>query len=314
MRRAGVISVVATSIAVSLHAQPERQIALTFDDLPANTMRGPDVYDGILNRLIDRLYDAQVPAYGFVNEGKLYEANRPDRARVKLLARWLDAGFELGNHGYQHLDLHNTPLTTYLDDIDRGGEVTSDLLYQRGAELEYYRHPMLHTGTSLAIRDSVNVHLADRGMRVAPVTIDNQEWIFARAYETALVCTDDEAARQIADSYLTYMDTVTGYYEAQSRAIIGYVIPQVLLLHANQLNAEYLEPLLNVYRKRGYRFISLDDALDDPAYARPDTYTGTGGITWLHRWALTDGKQGSFFAGEPGVPGLVEDWYGAECK
>ena len=35
------------------------------------------------------------------------------------------------------------------------------------------------------------------------------------------------------------------------------------------------------------------------------TFTGTGGITWIHRWALTKGMSKDFFAGEPDVPEFV---------
>ena len=56
---------------------------------------------------------------------------------------------------------------------------------------------------------------------------------------------------------------------------------------------------------RGYRFVSLQHALQDPAYTRRDEYVGPAGITWLHRWALTEGKKGAFFAGEPVVPEWV---------
>ena len=59
-------------------------------------------------------------------------------------------------------------------------------------------------------------------------------------------------------------------------------------------------------QSRGYRFVRLEEALQDEAYRSPDSYAGTGGITWLHRWALTQGKRGSFFAGEPEVPDWVQ--------
>jgi len=289
-----------------LVAQSSRRVALTFDDLPANTMLGPDAYEGILTSLADGLARQGIAAIGFVNEGKLYEDDSLVAGRVALLERWLGHGLDLGNHGYGHLDLHATPLASYLRDIDRGGVVTADLLARRGRALAYYRHPMLHTGRSIEVRDSVVAHLAARGLRVAPVTIDNQEWIFARGYEQARVCGDSDRAADVARSYLAYMDSITGYYEAQSRAIVGREIPQVLLVHANQLNADHLDALLDVYRRRGYRFIALDEALADPAYGHADTYTGSGGITWLHRWALTDGKRGAFFRGEPEVPPAVE--------
>lgn len=57
----------------------------------------------------------------------------------------------------------------------------------------------------------------------------------------------------------------------------------------------------------GYRFIALDEALKDSAYASEDRFTGPGGITWLHRWAITAGKSGDFFAGEPEVPAFVRE-------
>jgi peptidoglycan/xylan/chitin deacetylase (PgdA/CDA1 family) len=275
-------------------------------------MRGGAVYHDILTSIADGLQAHGIEAIGFVNEQKLYDGDSLVAERVALLERWLAAGHELGNHGYRHLDLHTTPLATYLADIESGGVVTTELLERRGQSLEYYRHPMLHTGRSLEVRDAVTAHLADRGLRVAPVTIDNHEWIFARAYERARVCEDTARAQEVAVLYLAYMDTVTGYYEAQSRAIVGREIPQVLLLHANQLNADHLDELLTVYRNRGYTFIGLDRALRDPAYSRTDTYTGPAGITWLHRWALTEGKRGAFFRGEPTVPEMVEALYGEE--
>ena len=58
--------------------------------------------------------------------------------------------------------------------------------------------------------------------------------------------------------------------------------------------------------RRGYAFVRLEQALEDPAYASADTYTGPAGITWLHRWAMTQGKRGAIFAGEPTVPDWVQ--------
>jgi len=61
-----------------------------------------------------------------------------------------------------------------------------------------------------------------------------------------------------------------------------------------------------MFVKRGYRFVSLDEALDDSAYASSDEYYGPAGITWLHRWAITAGKPRTIFAGEPAVPDWIE--------
>ena len=57
-----------------------------------------------------------------------------------------------------------------------------------------------------------------------------------------------------------------------------------------------------------HRWVSLEQALQDPAYALPiGSYTGAGGISWLHRWAITKGMDATVFRGEPVVPGWVEN-------
>lgn len=140
--------------------------------------------------------------------------------------------------------------------------------------------------------------LAERGYRVAPVTIDNADYLFAAAYDLAPA---DSVRARVADEYVRYMEEVTAYYERQSTALLGREIPQVLLLHANNLNADHFGRLAAMFVRRGYTFVPLERAMADSAYASEDTYTGPAGITWLHRWALTQGKRGDFFAGEPEV-------------
>jgi len=287
---------------------PPRTIAFTFDDLPAvSTSRAIDRHRAITAGILATLRSAQAPAIGFVNEDKLVTDDRNDSARVALLRQWLDGGQQLGNHTFSHPDLHNTPLPTVERDVLRGEVVTRALLAERGASPVWFRHPFLHTGNSLATKHEFEAFLGEHGYRVAPVTIDNADYIFARAYDLALDAADTLVADSIARSYIAYMDTVTGYYEAQARAIVGYELPQVLLLHANRLNAHHLDDLIAMLRRRGYGFVTIDEALRDSAYARRDEYVGPAGITWLHRWALTDGRSGAFFAGEPEVPVWITD-------
>jgi hypothetical protein len=84
------------------------------------------------------------------------------------------------------------------------------------------------------------------------------------------------------------MESVFAHFERVSRAFLGYEVRQILLLHANELNADYLTRLIRMLRARGYRFITLDAALDDPAYALPDVQVARG-LSWLHRWMLAKG-------------------------
>jgi peptidoglycan/xylan/chitin deacetylase (PgdA/CDA1 family) len=289
-------------------SEPIRRIAITVDDLPTAPpgRHSLDQQREITRRLLAALAGHGAPAVGFVNESKLEEAGAIDPRRVELLERWLEAGHELGNHGRSHLDLHRVEPDAWLADVLRGEQVTRPLTERHGRQLRWFRHPFLHTGRSASIQRRTAEALAARGYRIAPVTIDNSEWIFGGAYADAWNRGDGALMRRLGEDYVRYMLEVVEFYEGQSRETVGELIPQVLLIHAYALNAHWLDPLLDALEARGYEWIPLAEALEHPAYDRPaDGYTGAGGITWLQRWAITEGRDPAIFAGEPDIPGWV---------
>jgi len=66
-----------------------------------------------------------------------------------------------------------------------------------------------------------------------------------------------------------------------------------------------------MFKRRGYKFVSLDHAVADPAYRLPDQYVGRGGFSWIHRWAVAKGIKP---APEPEPPVWVRDAYTAASK
>ncbi|MGI9166712.1 MAG: polysaccharide deacetylase family protein [Pyrinomonadaceae bacterium] len=284
----------------------DRAVAVTFDDLPVISLRHDLASQSTVTRkLLHAFKSNRVPAIGFVNENKLLTNGTLDERRVGFLRMWLDAGLELGNHTFSHPDLHSTPLDIFKEDVVRGEEVTRGLLQAKGRTLRYFRHPFLHTGKSLETKQQFEKFLSGRGYRIAPVTVDNSEWIFARAYDNAMQRGDKQLMKRIGQSYISYMEQKFAYFEQQSMALFGYEMKQILLLRANTLNGDYFHALAQMMKKRSYNFITLDEALTDQAYTSPDTYAGPEGITWIHRWAITVGKDDDFFRGEPSTPAFV---------
>lgn len=273
-------------------------MAVTFDDLPAVSVAANDVAALRANtqKLLAAIRDHEVPAIGFVNEGKLFqegETAADAKARAGLLELWLDAGFDLGNHTYSHWDLNRTPLPQFEQDVIRGETVTRTLLRARGKQLKYFRHPFLHVGLEIEKRRSFEGFLKRRGYTIAPVTIDNDEYIFAAVYANALKAGDHERAAHVAEAYLQYMNSVFDSIEGISRRLFGREPKQVLLLHANALNADHFGSVAEILKSRGYRFVTLEDALSDHVYTSPDTYVGAYGISWLHHWEISVGRKRS---------------------
>jgi peptidoglycan/xylan/chitin deacetylase (PgdA/CDA1 family) len=287
-------------------AKPDRQVAITIDDLPAASGSMPAAtITEMTMKLLTTLRDQKIPVVGFVNEKKLYKFGEVDQ-RINALKMWLDYGFELGNHTYSHASLNRVGLKAWEDDVIQGESVTSLLLAEHKMKMRYFRHPYLHTGRDLQTRREAEAFLVARGYRIAPVTLDAWDWAYAAVYEDAKKRGDTGAQDELTKSYLAYSDAVFAYSEQLSKQIAGYEPKQILLLHGNQLEADHIGELLDVFRKRGYRFITLEDALDDQAYSLPDTYVGADGTGWLDHWAITQGKPPQ---GAPVFPqAVIEKW------
>ncbi len=285
--------------------KPDRQVAITIDDLPAgaaNIMTASDITQ-MTTKLLSTLRDQKVPAVGFVNEKKLYKQGEVDE-RIKALRLWLEYGFELGNHTYSHASLNQVGLRAWEDDVIQGENVIRLLLAEHKMKLRYFRHPFLDTGRDLQTRRQAEAFLVERGYRIAPVTLDAWDWMYAPVYDDAKRRGDTKLQDELVKSYLEYSNSVFDYEEQLSMQILGYEPKQIILLHGNQLEADHIGELLEVFRKRGYRFITLEDALSDQAYGMPDTYVGEEGTGWLEHWAITQGKPPQ---GAPVFPQWVSD-------
>jgi peptidoglycan-N-acetylglucosamine deacetylase len=278
----------------------DKAVAVTIDDLPApggglvqNTVAG---LRENTEKLLAACRKAGVPVVGFVNEAKLVvpgETAADRAAREDALKLWTDNGFELGNHTFTHGSLNQKTLEAFKKDVIEGEPVTRRLMEEKGGTLRYFRHPYLHVGTTLDVRRASEAFLAERGYIIAPVTVDGKDYIYASLYATAVRKGDKETAAKLAADYLRFTDEKFAFSEETATRLMGRDISHVLLLHANAINADHFGALADVIKKRGYRFVTLEEALKDNAYKQPDTYVGTGGTGWLHHWELTSGKQPS---------------------
>jgi peptidoglycan/xylan/chitin deacetylase (PgdA/CDA1 family) len=287
-------------LAPSFASAAERAVAVTFDDLPGppGSLVSNDVLALRENtvKLLEVFTRRRIPVVGFVNEGKLFvegETKAQAEARTAVLKLWVDAGLELGNHTYSHRGLNRTPLEEFQADVTRGEVVTRGLLAEKGLTLRYFRHPFLQVGLALDKRRAFEAFLAAQGYTVAPVTIDNDEYVYAAVYADALRRGELAQAAKVGTDYLRYMETVFSFCEEVSRRFVGRELRQVLLLHANRLNADYFDRLAAAVEARGYAYVPLAHALEDEAYRLPDTYVGAWGISWLHHWEITAGSKRS---------------------
>ena len=274
-----------------LNAQAaEGKIALTFDDLPGLSVFADQPYVNYLNdSLLRGLRRHHLPAIGFVNEGKLDEISRPQQ--IANLEKWLDAGMDLGNHTFSHESPNTLGAQGYIQDIARGEPVIRGLLKEHGKPLDWFRHPYLETGFPEAVKREIDSWLAAHGYRVAPVTIDANDWEFAEPYDDAISRHDEARRLRIKAQYLEYTERTIGWYQSASAALFGRQIAFVILLHDTRLNADCIDDLAKILKRRKLKAVTLEEAMRDPAYRLGDPYVGKDGIDWIERWSNQLHKQ-----------------------
>ena len=293
---------------------PTRTIAVTIDDLPVvSTRRDLKNRQEITRKLLAHVKKANVPAIGFVNENKLYTGGKRDEAQVDLLRLWVNGGLELGNHTFSHRSLNAIPLEEFESDLLKGEPITKELLAKKGKPIRYFRHPYLQTGLSIEIKEPFNAFLSKHGYTIAPVTIDNADYIFSAAYDRTFDAGNKELMKKVGEAYAPYMEAKIDYWERQSKRLFGREIPQTLLIHANFINSDFFDDIAEMFSRRGYKFVALDEALKDEVYRLPDTFVGPAGISWLHRWALERGRE-FVVLDEPKVPDFVLKASGFESE
>jgi peptidoglycan-N-acetylglucosamine deacetylase len=301
-RWSGMVLGIAVLLIAPLSLAQQRQVAITIDDLPRGGDGGPrdaTAISAMTRRLLAPFAQQKIPLTGFVNAGRM--ADDPAGLRA-ILELWLDAGADLGNHSYSHPDLNNVPLEMYTADILKGEPALRAVLEPRGRKLQFYRHPYLHVGATAETKQGLRQFLDQHGYRVAPVTLDTADYLFAALY------TRPEYRERVGAEYLPYMESVVEFFEKRSVEVLGREFPQILLIHANQLNAERIPDLLAMFRRRGYRFVTLSEALADPAYGSPEEYVGRGGFSWIHRWSMARHMPNK---GEPDPPDWAQQAYDA---
>jgi peptidoglycan/xylan/chitin deacetylase (PgdA/CDA1 family) len=289
--RIGIIGALSISITCCLPAVGQQRIvAITFDDLPIAETDIPAVgeADSIeaksINRaILDSLRRHKAPATGFVIEKRVEDVGEiPGR---EILWRWVESGNDLGNHSYSHPDFNQLTIEQMEQEIVSGEKSLSKILQKVGRTPRYFRFPMNHTGDTAAKHDAVAAFLTQRGYKLAVCTIDNEDYVFDRAYLLALARKDSASAERLRSEYLSYTGTEIDYYSSLNKQVFGYEPPQVMLLHVNRLNADTINSVLGLFEQRHYAFVDLDKAEADPAFAVPDKFVTPYGWMWGYRWA-----------------------------
>ncbi len=251
-----------------------QQVAFTFDDLPAHGDLPPgQTRLEITESILRTLHDQRMPAvYGFVNADKLEKS--PDD--IAVLKAWRAAGDPLGNHAYSHPSLNEVTAEQFETDIAKNEPILAKLMVSQ--DWHWFRYPFLWEGDTLEKRHAVRAYLQQNGYQIAQVSMDFEDYLWNAPYARCVAKQDERSIEALRASYLATADQYITVFRDLTHTLYGRDVPYVLLMHIGAFDAKMLPDLIDLFRRRGFSFTALPDAMKDSVYREdPDMALKYGG-------------------------------------
>jgi peptidoglycan/xylan/chitin deacetylase (PgdA/CDA1 family) len=248
-------------------------IALTFDD--PTTEGGANLsWEQINERILNTLTNRKLKAMLFVC-GKRVDTD----AGRKLVSAWDRAGHGIGNHSYSHLNFNSE--TVGLDSFESDALKNEPLIrgYPHFAPL--FRFPFFKEGDTAEKRDGMRSFLRQHGYRIGRATVDTSDWAINARLETRVKSEASANLGPYRKFFLQHIWERTQFYDSLAMRVLGHPVRHTLLLHHNALNALFLDDVIAMFVKKGWKPVDAEWAYADGVYDRqPNVVPAGEGLIW----------------------------------
>lgn len=262
----------------------DKKVCITFDKLPYMEPNGFWTPRELSNLILRGLARKEIEAVGFVIQEKIDD----DPGSYIIVEDWVKGGHIVGNATYSFIDFNEVSTTDLFEHI-RDGQKAIRIASRNGEHTyRYFRFPLLHEGNTESKKKDAAKALYRADYTTVPVSIVTYDYQFNHLI--VKVEEREEVVERIRKHYLDYLSRCLDYAEKQSELVFGRQINQIIQLHPGIATAFFIDDLLELLEARGYSFVTVKEALEDPAYKTEETYIGPLGLSFIDRVAATQGK------------------------
>ncbi len=264
--------------------EKEKKIALTFEYVPFMKPMGFFRARELSNMILRNLGRESIQAAGFVVQSKVED----DLSTYVILDDWASKGHILGNQTWGSADYNEMEPQHFFEHVRDGQKHLRTLARAHPLNFRFLRFPYLHEGDTEKKKKRIRKDLYRGSYRIAHVSVKTAVNFFNRPFVRSQT-EYPEKLEALKKKYLSHVLASLDYAEKQSQAVFERNIPHILQLHMGVATSLMLKPLIEALKSRGYSFINLVEALDDPAYSTLEEYVGPLGLTFIDRVAATRG-------------------------
>lgn len=257
----------------------QKEIAITIDDVQMDHFFFQPNYS---TALLDTIQQYHVPVAILISEGRLFKDD--SKKRFYNIEKWIaNPLVTVGSHSFSHLHFSDTTYDAYKADIEKGLNISLPLVKKYNKSLQYFRFPFNDLGADSSQHVQIKNYLTKRKLTITPFSVESEDYAYAYLYEYYLYKNDSIKARQIAKRYLSHTLALLDFFETATNYLYKKQIKHIYLCHDNLLNQHYFGILLQLIGAKGYHFITLEKAMQDPIYTERDSYYKKWGLSWIYR-------------------------------
>lgn len=189
---------------------------------------------------------------------------------LSCLARLNHAGHYLANHSFKHKHLSSMSLDEFQEEL----KATEAVLHPFSQFRKWFRFPYLDYGNRGHLGGSKEKFLAacaileKDGYREGFVTINTFDWHINYRLQEAARENKKVNYSKLRMAYMYLLNEWCNHYIAHYKNLFDKDITHVLLLHANDLNALFLEDILEMINEKGWKVVSPEQAFTDPLWRK----------------------------------------------
>ena len=265
-----------------------KHVALTMDNIPsAGKQVNLSWTQGYNYSGARALEESRMPLVGFVNEKDLIAPKERDE-RAAMVGSWLLAGAEIGNGTFSDVLLGDSLGADWFErDVLYGERIIRPLVRDFEDTLRYFRFPGMDLSHARPEDlDRVQDFLDSCGYTPVTATIRFDDERFNTPYINSKIENDTVLVRYIGEKYIEYFKQVLDHYEYLSQQNFSRQIAHILSLRCSEINNDMLGYLLYILWEKGYRFVTLEEALADPLYREHLSRRYRGGYFWDYAHGL----------------------------
>lgn len=249
-----------------------QSIALSFDDgLNPDTQSDAAKWNAAI---LDALSKAGIKSILFAAGSRV-----DSPAGLQLVKDWGKRGHAIGNHTYAHLNFNSAKLSldAFISDVEKN----EALLKNEPGWVPRLRFPYLKEGDTAEKRDGVRSWITKHGYQSGEVSIDASDWYYSNRYTSWRQTHPKADLASFRAAYLDHLWSRATYYDSLSQRLLHRSAKHVMLLHTNQINAEFMPDVIAMFISKGWKFVSPIEAYSDPLYRMtPNVLPAGESILW----------------------------------